>query len=131
MLFGGERIAQLEAQIQLVINRHEDARILYFLHRKENRAEVERALSPFPVEIRQAGRPMEVEVALSEESFAAVYSFASTALFTIKKIFPETRVIQINHKILASRLRYYEEIVRTLHRVGVHTVTLASFQGNE
>lgn len=81
MLFGGERIAQLEAQIQLVINRHEDARILYFLHRKENRA----GAFALPAEIRQAGRPMEVEVALSEESFAAVYSFASTALFTIKK----------------------------------------------
>lgn len=53
-------------------------------------------LAEFPLEIRQAGRPIEVEVALSGETYLAFYSFASTALFTLKKIFPEIRVFQID-----------------------------------
>ncbi|MBW7473022.1 alpha-2,8-polysialyltransferase family protein [Marinobacter sp. M216] len=126
--FGGmERLEQLKMQMQLVVQRHKDARILYFLHRKEVPEELEKVLGGFPVEIRQAGRPIEVEVALSGESYLGFYSFASTALFTIKKIFPEMQVFQIDDKILASRLPYYDEIVEMLHQIGVKTTGLHSF----
>ncbi|MBW4936474.1 alpha-2,8-polysialyltransferase family protein [Marinobacter sp. F4206] len=126
--FGGEeRLERLKMQIQLVVQRHKNARILYFLHRKEVPGELERVLGAFPVEIRQAGRPIEVEVAMSGESYLGFYSFASTALFTIKKIFPEMQVFQIDDKILASSLPYYDEIVEMLHGIGVQTTGLHSF----
>ncbi len=125
--FGGEeRLEQLKMHMQFVVERHKNARILYFLHRKEIPAELEKVLGAFPVEIRQAGRPIEVEVAMSGESYLGFYSFASTALFTIKKIFPEMQVFQIDDKILASRLPYYGEIVQMLHRIGVQTAGLNS-----
>ncbi len=124
--FGGEdRLNQLKAQIELVIERHREARIHYFMHRKETVEELERTLARFPVEIRQAGRPIEVEVALSGEQYEGFYSFASTALFTLKKIFPESLVYQLDDRMLASKLPYYVEIVDMLRSTGVETIPLA------
>lgn len=123
--FGGEeRLEQLKVHMQFVVERHKNARILYFLHRKEIPEELEKVLGAFPVEMRQAGRPIEVEVAMSGETYLGFYSFASTALFTIKKIFPEMQVFQIDDKVLASKLPYYDEIVQMLHRIGVQTAGL-------
>lgn len=40
--FGGEdRLAQLKLQIQHVVERHPDSRVVYFMHRKESREELE------------------------------------------------------------------------------------------
>jgi len=94
------------------------------MHRKESRGELEALLAEFPLEIRQAGRPIEVEVALSGEIYLAFYSFASTALFTLKKIFPEIRVFQIDDAALGARLPYYDEIRRMFGSVGVETTLL-------
>lgn len=123
--FGGEdRLQQLKLQIQHVVERHPDSRVVYFMHRKESREELETLLAEFPLEIRQAGRPIEVEVALSGEIYLAFYSFASTALFTLKKIFPEIRVFQIDDAALGARLPYYDEIRRMFGSVGVETTLL-------
>ena len=123
--FGGEdRLQQLRLQIQHVVERHPDSPIVYFMHRKETRADLERALAGFPVEIRQAGRPIEIEVALSGETYIAFYSFASTALFTLKKIFPEMQVFQIDDSALSAKLLYYGEIVGMFNSIGVETTSL-------
>ncbi len=123
--FGGEdRLQQLRLQIQHVVERHPDNRIVYFMHRKESKEELEKVLAEFPVEIRQAGRPIEVEVALSGEPYLAFYSFTSTALFTLKKIFPGIQVFQIDDAALGARLSYYQEIVRMFRSVGVETTLL-------
>ena len=123
--FGGEdRLPQLKLQIQHVVERHPESRVVYFMHRKESREELEKLLAEFPLEIRQAGRPIEVEVALSEETYLAFYSFASTALFTLKKIFPEILMFQIDDAALGARLPYYDEIRSMFRSVGVETTLL-------
>ena len=123
--FGGEdRPQQLTLQIQHVVERHPNSRVVYFMHRKESREELEALLAEFPLEIRQAGRPIEVEVALSGEIYLAFYSFTSTALFTLKKIFPEIQVFQIDDTSMGARLPYYDEIRRMFRSVGVETTFL-------
>lgn len=123
-LGGEDRFQQLKLQIRHVVDRHPDSRVVYFLHRKESREELEALLAEFSLEIRQAGRPVEVEVALSGEIYLAFYSFASTALFTLKKIFPEIRVFQIDDAALGARLPYYDEIRHMFGSVGVETTLL-------
>ncbi|AOY88855.1 hypothetical protein BKP64_12125 [Marinobacter salinus] len=122
---GGEnRLQQLRGQMEHVVERHPDTRIVYFMHRKESRADLERILAGFPVEIRQAGRPIEVEVALSGESYIAFYSFVSTALFTLKKIFPDMQVCQIDDRVLSARWPYYDELLSMFRETGVETTAL-------
>ncbi len=122
---GGEsRLQQLRGQMEHVVERHPDACIVYFMHRKESRGELERILAGFPIEIRQAGRPIEVEVALSGETYAAFYSFVSTALFTLKKIFPDMEMCQIDDRVLSSRIPYYDEILSMFREIGVETNAL-------
>ncbi|WP_036134811.1 hypothetical protein [Marinobacter nitratireducens] len=123
--FGGDiRLNRLRHQVEHVVQRHPGKRIVYFMHRKESRGELEPLLSGLPVELRQAGRPIEVEVALSEARYQAFYSFASTALFTLKKMFPETRVFQIDDGALSAQLPYYDEVVSMFQSVGVERTSL-------
>lgn len=118
--FGGDdRLKRLELQIRQVMRCHPGARIVYFMHRKERRDELLKLLACFPVDLRQAGRPIEVEVALSGEVYLAFYSFASTALFTLKTIFPDIRVVQIDDPTLASKLPLYEEVISLFEKAGV------------
>lgn len=121
---GGIRLQRLKLQIEHVLERHPDSRIVYFMHRKEVRAELDSLLSGLPVEVRQAGRPIEVEVALSGEKYTAFYSFASTALFTLKKMFPYISVYQIDDEALGAQVPYYEEIVSMFQSAGVEATTL-------
>ncbi|MCM0610920.1 hypothetical protein KFJ24_00335 [Marinobacter sediminum] len=122
---GGEsRPQQLRDQMAHVVERHPETRIVYFMHRKESRTELERILAGFPVEIRQAGRPIEVEVALSGEAYIAFYSFVSTALFTLKKIFPDMQMCQIDDQVLSVRIPFYDKIVSMFREIGVETTTL-------
>lgn len=124
--FGGQdRLKRLELQIRHVLSCHPGVRIIYFMHRKENRDELLSVLSDFPVELRQAGRPIEIEVALSGEVYLAFYSFASTALFTLKTMFPDLRVVQLDDPMLASRLHHYDEIVDMFGKAGVERARLS------
>ncbi|MBD3657738.1 MULTISPECIES: hypothetical protein [Marinobacter] len=123
--FGGEhRLMQLRVQLEHVIERHPGAKVVYFMHRKERRQELEKALGALPVEFRQVGHPIEVEVALSGVPYEAFYSFASTALFTLKKIFPDTAVFQIDDRAMAAALPYYEEILAMFRGAGVESTRL-------
>ncbi|QSP96054.1 hypothetical protein LPB19_06615 [Marinobacter salinisoli] len=120
----GDRLAQVRAQVSYVAGRHPASRLVYFMHRKEERSELERELAEIPVEIRQTGRPIEIEVATSGSAYLAFYSFASTALFTLKKIYPASKVYQIDDQIFAAQLPYYDEIVGMLHSIGVVRTSL-------
>lgn len=124
--FGGQdRLKQMRSQLAHVVERHPDARIVYFMHRKERRRELEQTLAEFPVELRSSPRwPIEVEVSLSREPYIAFYSFTSTALFTLKKIFPELSVYQIDDAILAAKLPFYSEIQSMFRGIGVETTRL-------
>lgn len=123
--FGGkERLKQLKRQVRHVVERHPESYIVYFMHRKEDRKALVEALKEYPVEIREAGNPIEVEVALSGASYIAFYSFISTALYTLKKIFPEMRVFQIDDPAMGQQVAYYNEIVRMLSDAGVETTFL-------
>lgn len=101
------------------MERHPGVRIVYFMHRKERRRELERVLSGFPVELRSPALPIEVEMARSKETYVGFYSFVSTALFTLKKLFPELSVFQIDDPTLAKKLPFYENILMLFDRVGV------------
>ncbi|MCG7201368.1 alpha-2,8-polysialyltransferase family protein [Marinobacter pelagius] len=124
--FGGEdRLTQMQSQVRHVVERHPGAKIVYFMHRKERRRELKQALLGLPIELRSSPRwPIEVEVALSREPYVAFYSFTSTALFTLKKIFPELPVYQIDDAILAAKLPFYDEIQSMFRGIGVETTRL-------
>lgn len=124
--FGGEdRLTQMQSQVAHVVARHPEAKIVYFMHRKERRRELEQALVGLPIELRSSPRwPIEVEVALSRESYVAFYSFTSTALYTLKKIFPELSVYQIDDAVLAAKLPFYSEIQGMFRSIGVETSRL-------
>lgn len=124
--FGGEdRLTQMRSQVSHVVERHPGAKIVYFMHRKERRRELEQALVDLPIELRFSPCwPIEVEVALSRESYVAFYSFTSTALFTLRKIFPELSVYQIDDAVLAAKLPFYSEIQSMFRGIGVETTRL-------
>ncbi|MGF2736622.1 hypothetical protein [Marinobacter sp. DUT-1] len=124
--FGGkDRLTQMRSQVGHVVDRHPGAKIVYFMHRKERRRELEQALVDLPIELRSSPRwPIEVEVALSRESYVAFYSFTSTALFTLKKIFPELSVYQIDDAVLAAKLPFYGEVQSMFRGAGVETTRL-------
>lgn len=123
--FGGkDRLHRLAFQMQHIVASYPGKRIVYFMHRKENRDELEKALAEYPVDIRQAGRPIEVEVALSGHRYLAFFSFASTALFTLKTMFPDIRVVQIDDPALAVKLVYYDEMLDLFRAAGVESVRL-------
>lgn len=117
-------LKRLKMQIGHVVERHPGSHIVYFMHRKENRKALHEALQEFPVEIREAGKPIEVVVALSTIPFAAFYSFTSTALYTLKKIFPEMRIFQIDDPEMGAMVPFYMEIVKLFNDVGVEATVL-------
>ncbi|SFR60321.1 hypothetical protein SAMN04488073_3290 [Marinobacter gudaonensis] len=123
--FGGkDRLQRLALQIQHIVSSYPGRRIVYFMHRKESRDELQKALAEFPVDVRQAGRPIEVEVALSGHRYLAFFSFASTALFTLKTMFPDIRVVQIDDPALAVKLAYYDEMLELFRAAGIESVRL-------
>lgn len=123
--FGGEdRLQRLMVQMQYITSCHPGTRIVYFMHRKECRDELQKVLAEYPVDIHQAGRPIEIEVALSGRRYLAFYSFASTALFTLKTIFPDIRVVQIDDPALAAKLAFYREMLDLFGAAGIESVHL-------
>jgi len=117
-------LERLRLQLQQVIDRHPGRRLVYFMHRKENRQRLANALKSLPVEITLADMPIEVAVARADTRFCAFYSFISTALFTLKTIFPKLQVVQINDPDMAARVPYYGEIVTLFRQAGVETMEL-------
>lgn len=121
---GEEYLDRLRLQLSQVIEMHPGHRLVYFMHRKESRERLEGALESMPVDIELPDMPIEVVVARADRQFSAFYSFISTALFTLKTIFPELQLVQINDREMAARIPYYEEVVTLFYQAGVEKMDL-------
>jgi hypothetical protein len=119
-----EEYARLVVQLKHVAHRHPGSRLVYFMHRKEDRKKLGAVLAGLPVEIRDPGWPVEVEVATSGVDFIAFYSFISTALFTLKSMFPELKIYQIDDRRIAATIRHYNDVVEVFRAAGIETVSL-------
>lgn len=124
-----QELARLVVQLKQVIARHPGHRIVYFMHRKEREGQLRAALAGMPIEIRAPAWPIEVEVSESEYGFIAIYSFISTALFTLKLMYPDMRVYRIDDRTLAASLRHHDAISGVYRAAGIETVSIDAHTG--
>lgn len=127
---GGQSLVnRLRGRLAEIAGIHRDCEsIVYFMHRKERRNRLESHLQGLPVELRENQYPIEVEVALSGAEYCAFYSFTSTALFSLKMIFPELAVYQIQDPKIAGKIPYQEKITEVFDAAEIPTAPLAMDQ---
>lgn len=124
---GRTLLNKLRARLSEIADIHSDCEsIVYFMHRKERTALLKSYLGDLPVELRENQYPIEVAVALSRSDYRAFYSFTSTALFSLKKIFPELAVYQIHDPDMVSEIPYRERITEVLDAAEIPTAPLGA-----
>lgn len=116
---------QLVKHLQSLEERHpRPEQIVYFMHRKEKGAQLLPILNEMDVEARMNRLPIEIEVAMSAEAYRAFYGFSSTALFTLKLMFPELEVYQIEDPAMGEAFNYPKEMDAIFRIAGVKTAEL-------
>ena len=120
-----EYLKSVRRQLTILQTRHANYRIVYYMHRKENRQTLTKAFAGCNVDIILPDMPLEVEMARAEHRPVALYSLISTALFTLKAIIPEVSVFYIPDENLARRVRYYKEIIEIMEKIGVQRAELS------
>ncbi|MBE0508975.1 MAG: hypothetical protein IBX50_20035 [Marinospirillum sp.] len=116
-----ERMRQHMRSISI---KHPDIVIHYFTHRKEDPVKVKEVLDGLPVEVKSLDVPIEIEVANCLGNYVAFYSYISTALFTLKRIFPDLAVFRIESESFDSVPDHYHLILEHMRNVGVQAVRL-------
>ncbi len=122
-------LTRLRAHLLHLQDRHPGSELIYFMHRKQ-RVEL---LSPYfegiPVSIQSNSLPIEIAMALADDRLEAFYGFTSTALFTLKTLFPELSVYRISDEGVSDAVYHPEELWQVLDHAGVETVVFASDRG--
>ncbi|MDX1799496.1 MAG: hypothetical protein R3303_01110 [Marinobacter sp.] len=127
----GQRHGKTELRRQLVQHltklrqRHPaPSRIVYLMHRKQTRDDIEDILHASGVEAQKSRLPIEIEVALAKTRFKAFYGFTSTALYTLKVMFPWLDVYQIEDPLVAAAVHYPPEMSDLFRQAGVLNTVL-------
>ena len=113
---------RMREHIDFITKRHPGSVIHYFMHRKERFEKVAEVLSGIAVEIKTPGKPIEVEVAFSKDGYIAFYSFISTALYTLKLVFPSVQVFRVSEPGNRPDYEHYDSIVEQMEKIGVGEV---------
>ena len=111
---------QLSRHLQTLARRHpHPARIVYLMHRKQTLEPIGDILKAAGAEAHRNELPIEIEVALTTTGYQAFYGFTSTALFTLKMLFPSLDVYQIEDPSVSAAVHYPDEMADLFRRIGV------------
>jgi len=102
--------------------RHPDTSLIYFMHRKQRLELLSPCFEGITVNIRSNSMPIEIAMALSDDRIEAFYGFTSTALFSLKKLFPELSVYRVEDEGISEAVRHPEELWQILDHAGVETI---------
>ena len=114
----------LRGRIQKLIAVHPNKQFVYFPHRKENIKKIQSAFSGLDIEIFSAEWPIEIEIAKSPLNFTFLYSYISTALFTIKKLSPNTNIYQVNSNLDFTKREFYDMAQKVLINEGIDEIEI-------
>lgn len=113
----------LEKINQHILMHHPKEEILYCPHRGESEAFVNDIRESFPIKIYRTKATVEMDFILNKYNPIAVYSFGSTASFTIKILFSETSVYSAFPKTKGKNInRTYSAIEKTYTNLNIHTI---------
>jgi len=114
----------LSERIKRLIAAHPNKQLVYFPHRKEDIKQLKVAFSGLDIEIFSAEWPIEIEIAKSPLNFTFLYSYISTALFTIKKLSPNTNIYQVNSNLDFTKREFYDMAQKVLINEGIDEIEI-------
>ncbi|RBW48126.1 hypothetical protein [Marinobacter sp. F3R11] len=115
-------LERLREHLLYLKGRHPDAGLVYFMHRKQRPELLAPYFQGIPVRMQSNSMPIEIAMALSDDRLEAFYGFTSTALFSLKKLFPDLSVYRISDEGVSDAIHHPEELWQILDHAGVETV---------
>ena len=104
-------ISKLEELISTVCKQYPEDRIIYIPHRRETKDYAERLCQKYGCLFRFSETMIEVEAVDFPYPPKVIYGFTSNALFTLKKLYPESKVINILIEPSGDNLFYKDYIL--------------------
>ena len=119
-------INQLKILFELLLSEYPSESIVYIPHGRDSSEYAQALCREFNVEFRECETMVEIELMRGNSYPKAVYGYTSSALFSIKGLFSQTKVVNILCDVKANNQFYREivEISKYYREHGIETITL-------